>query len=169
MCGAWFALPRNPEEFPRGNAWTTAFRPGSQITNENGTIEGNFVRITNCVTKRLNIAVKRVYDTPQDEDGYRILVDRLWPRGIRKESARLDEWNKNLAPSTSLRKWFHQEDGDFTEFARLYKREVSEQKGELARLKKLGKEQKITLLFGSRDLLHNHAVLLLEVLKSPMA
>ena len=121
------------------------------------------------MAKRLNIAVKRVYDPPQDEDGYRILVDRLWPRGIRKESARLDEWNKNLAPSTSLRKWFHQEDGDFAEFARLYKREVSQQKDELARLKKLGKEQKITLLFGSRDLLHNHAVLLLEVLKRGMA
>lgn len=114
---------------------------------------------------RLNIQAKRVYEPVGKEDGYRILVDRLWPRGIKKENARLDEWNKNLAPSTALRKWFHEGEGTFEEFTVRYKREMEGKEGELARLKEISKERKVTLLYGSRDERQNHAVVLQEILK----
>lgn len=111
-----------------------------------------------------NIQIKRVYEPAEKRDGYRVLVDRLWPRGIRKESAQLDEWNKDLAPSTALRKWFHEGKGTFAQFATRYKHEMEAHEAELARLKELSKERKVTLLYGSRDEKHNHAVLLQELL-----
>jgi uncharacterized protein YeaO (DUF488 family) len=116
------------------------------------------------VPSHSNIQIKRVYEPAEKRDGYRVLVDRLWPRGIRKESARLDEWIKDLAPSTALRKWFHEGKGTFQEFAARYKREMAGQEAGLARLKELSKERKLTLLYGSRDEKQNHAVLLREML-----
>lgn len=112
----------------------------------------------------LNIQVKRVYEPPEKEDGYRILIDRLWPRGIKKENARLDEWNKELAPSTGLRKWFHEGKGTFEQFATRYKREMEEKEAELARVKEISKEKNITLLYGSREARQNHAIILQEIL-----
>lgn len=113
----------------------------------------------------LNIQTKRVYDRAEKSDGYRILIDRLWPRGIKKEDARLDEWNKDLAPSTALRKWFHEGKGTFEEFTARYKREIEGKEDELVRLKEISKEKKVTLLYGSREPRQNHAVVLHEILK----
>ncbi len=112
-----------------------------------------------------SIQIKRVYENPDPSDGYRILIDRLWPRGIKKEAALLDEWNKNLAPTASLRKWFDHKEDRFSEFTKRYTEELQSQSNELKRIKKLSGTQKITLLYGAKNTNINQAVVLLNVLK----
>jgi uncharacterized protein YeaO (DUF488 family) len=111
------------------------------------------------------IQIKRIYEDAESSDGYRILVDRLWPRGITKERAHLDEWDKEAAPSTELRKWFGHKPERFDEFSDLYKEELNRKTDELNRIREIAKKQKVTLLFAARDLKINHAAVLLEVLK----
>ncbi len=106
------------------------------------------------------IRVKRVYDEPEAKDGMRILVDRLWPRGLTKDRAKVDHWAKEIAPSTELRRWFHSDAGTWQEFKRRYLRELKEAPEATAELRTLIGSRKVTLLFGSRDLEHNHAHLL---------
>ncbi|MBS1488255.1 MAG: DUF488 domain-containing protein [Bacteroidetes bacterium] len=109
--------------------------------------------------------IKRIYDQPETEDGYRVLIDRLWPRGISKEKATIDEWNKEVTPSTELRKWFGHKPELFEKFKGLYKEELKTKKDELKRLKAIANKQNLTLLYGAKDPHINHAVILLEVLK----
>lgn len=112
------------------------------------------------------IKIKRIYESSGDGDGYRILVDRLWPRGISKESAHIDVWMKEVAPSADLRKWFNHETEKWEEFTRLYTRELTENKQMLLDIKKLEKEHKtVTLLYGAKDTEHNQAQVLLKVLE----
>lgn len=110
------------------------------------------------------IKIKRIYDEPADGDGYRVLVDRLWPRGVSKIEARLDEWNKEIAPSPELRKWFDHKEERFQEFRRLYREELTANPKELNRLKTLAKRDVVTLLYGAKDPAINHAVVLKELL-----
>jgi len=110
------------------------------------------------------INIKRIYDEPLGGDGYRILVDRLWPRGISKKEVKLDEWNKEIAPSTELRKWFDHKKERFEGFGHLYREELRTKTEELDRLKTLGKREVITLLYGAKDPAINHAVILKELL-----
>lgn len=110
--------------------------------------------------------VKRIYDQASPEDGYRVLVDRIWPRGINKEKASLDEWNKEIAPTTELRKWFNHIPERFVEFIAKYKEELSLKKEELRRLKAIDKKQNLTLLYSAKDTINNQAVVLLDVLKN---
>jgi len=112
------------------------------------------------------IAVKRIYEQPEDGDGYRMLVDRLWPRGMKKEDARLDEWNKDIAPSNDLRKWFNHEPERFDEFAKRYVLELQDKTDELLRLSQIADTRGLTLLFAAKDLSHNQAVVLLQLLNS---
>lgn len=108
--------------------------------------------------------IKRVYSEPSFRDGMRILVDRVWPRGIRKERACIAEWRRDLAPSTSLRKWFGHEHVRWTEFRRRYRMELT-QPGIMKELKKLGRLSRtgtITLVYGAADEKHNQAVVLKE-------
>jgi uncharacterized protein YeaO (DUF488 family) len=106
--------------------------------------------------------VKRVYDDPDPTDGYRVLVDRLWPRGVTKERAALDLWAKDAAPSTELRQWFHAHPDEFAEFARRYRAELGDGPA-VARLRELGREHPtVTLLFSVRDAIDNHARVLAE-------
>ncbi|MGV3466227.1 MAG: DUF488 domain-containing protein [Heyndrickxia sp.] len=113
--------------------------------------------------------VKRIYEPYSDKDGKRILVDRLWPRGISKEKAKLDHWFKNVAPSTELRKWFHHEPEKFQEFTLKYKRELDENHPiELQQLIELGKEQVVTLLYSAKDEERNQAYVLIEYLQEKM-
>jgi uncharacterized protein YeaO (DUF488 family) len=115
----------------------------------------------------MSVKVKRVYEEYDKADGYRMLVDRLWPRGIKKENAKLDEWNKDIAPSTELRKKFHNGEEKFEEFVKDYKKELLENNKEgLQRIKDLAKKKKITLLYGSKDEEHNHAKVLLAMINS---
>jgi uncharacterized protein YeaO (DUF488 family) len=113
------------------------------------------------------IKIKRVYEKPAKADGWRVLVDRLWPRGMRKEAARVDVWMKDVAPSIALRKWFGHEPEKWSEFQKRYRRELERKTELLAELKKMAKEHgKLTLLYGAKDEEHNDAVALADVLKA---
>lgn len=109
--------------------------------------------------------IKRIYEKPTPSDGYRILIDRVWPRGVSKEEAKLDEWNKDIAPSTALRKWFGHRPELFDEFSVRYQEELHNKIEELKRIKGIAKKQKLTLLYGAKNEQINHAVILEEVLK----
>lgn len=111
-----------------------------------------------------SIQIKRIYGPPSKEDGYRLLVDRLWPRGISKEKAQLDEWCKDLGPSDQLRKWFRHKPERFKEFEKRYRQELSTRKEELKRIKNLSRQRIVTLLFGAKDTEMNQAVVLLKIL-----
>lgn len=112
------------------------------------------------------VRIKRVYEPAAKEDGYRVLVDRLWPRGMKKEAAKIDLWMKDVAPSDALRKSFHHEAMKWPLFEKKYQAELKEKKGSLAELKKLEKQHgTLTLLFGARDPEHNQAAIIAEALK----
>jgi len=112
------------------------------------------------------IRLKRIYDPPSPDDGFRVLVDRLWPRGIKKEDAALDLWARELAPSEALRKWFHHEVSNWDEFERRYRAELARQPDAVAALREQCAERTATLLFGAKDETHNQAVVLKDVLES---
>lgn len=104
-------------------------------------------------------AVRRIYDPVTESDGYRVLVDRLWPRGISKERARIDEWLKEVTPSTELRRWMHHDQaGRYPEFARRYGEELSTGEGAAAleRLRELVAERPVTLVTAVKDIEHSH-------------
>jgi uncharacterized protein YeaO (DUF488 family) len=110
------------------------------------------------------IQLKRVYQEPSPRDGVRILVDRLWPRGVKKEAAHIQEWRKDLAPSDALRRWFKHDPAKWSEFRKRYRKELSGGNNidELRRLAVLAKRKRITLVYGAADEQHNHAVVLKE-------
>jgi uncharacterized protein YeaO (DUF488 family) len=111
--------------------------------------------------------IKRVYETAAKEDGYRVLVDRLWPRGLTKAKAYVDLWLKEVAPSTELRKWFGHEPEKWPEFQKRYHAEMKAQPQAIATLRKLEKEhKKVTLLYGAKSEERNQAVALLKILKN---
>lgn len=116
--------------------------------------------------KNMEIKTKRIYDDPSKDDGYRILIDRIWPRGVSKEDAKLDDWNKDIAPSDKLRKWFDHDPAKFDEFTKKYHKELDNKKEELTEIQKKAKEQTITLLYGAKDREHNQAIVLQNVLKN---
>ena len=115
--------------------------------------------------RALDVRLKRVYEPPSTSDGYRVLVDRLWPRGLRKEAARLDEWARELAPSTDLREWFAHEPARFAEFRRRYTDELRGQRPRLVALRRRAREGTLTLVYSARDEKHNDAVVLAEILR----
>ena len=108
--------------------------------------------------------IKRVYDPPAPADGARILVDRLWPRGLKKAEARIDRWMKEVAPSAALRTWFGHEPARFAEFRKRYAAEMAANPA-LAELRKLGRGRTVTLLYGARDPQKNQAAVLLDLLR----
>lgn len=111
------------------------------------------------------LKTKRVYDPPSEEDGYRVLVDRLWPRGVTKERAHVDEWRKDLGPSDALRTWFGHDPAKWTEFRRRYRKELA-RTGKWADLMDLAdraKKEDVTLVFSAKDEAHNQAVALKEM------
>ncbi|TVZ28627.1 uncharacterized protein YeaO (DUF488 family) [Gillisia sp. Hel_I_86] len=118
------------------------------------------------MSKKLKIKTKRVYDEVSNNDGYRILVDKIWPRGVSKENAKLDEWNKNLAPSDELRKWFDHDPNKFKEFNQRYKKELKDKQEDLERIKEIAQDKQVCLLYGAKDKEHNQAAVLKEILKS---
>lgn len=106
------------------------------------------------------IKVKRIYEEPKKADGYRILVDRLWPRGIKKEEAEIDLWLKEIGPSDSLRKWFNHDAKKWTEFQKRYSKELANKEELINIIKKEAKKGTVTLLFGTKETEHNNAVAL---------
>jgi uncharacterized protein YeaO (DUF488 family) len=112
------------------------------------------------------VRIKRVYDPATDDDGLRVLVDRLWPRGLAKDKAHIDEWLKNVAPSDALRKRFHGNPAEWAEFVAAYGRELAARPAAaaLTYLQALVRKQPVTLLYAARDEIHNNAVALRELL-----
>jgi uncharacterized protein YeaO (DUF488 family) len=111
------------------------------------------------------IQLKRVYEKPSPKDGLRILVDRLWPRGLTKERAAVNLWMKDVAPSTELRKWFNHDPAKWKEFQVRYRKELAGKKDALKSLMLKAKEQAVTLLYGARDEKHNEALVLKRILE----
>lgn len=114
----------------------------------------------------MNIYMKRIYTDASDMDGKRILVDRLWPRGIKKEDAKIDLWAKEVTPSTELRKWYHQDiEHRWDEFQQHYKAELLEQPEMLQHIRKIAQHQKVTLITAAKNEQHNHVVVLKQILE----
>ncbi|MEE1944887.1 DUF488 domain-containing protein [Pedobacter sp. KR3-3] len=113
----------------------------------------------------MNIKTKRIYEAPSTADGYRVLVDRLWPRGLKKEDAQIALWLKAVAPSNELRKWFHHEESNWPMFVLRYRAELQNNEA-LQELKELAEaHQTITLLYGAKDEAHNQAIVLKQLLE----
>jgi uncharacterized protein YeaO (DUF488 family) len=112
----------------------------------------------------MGIAIKRVYEKPEEKDGARILVDRLWPRGLTKKKAKIDLWLKEVAPSTELRKWFGHEAPKWDEFQARYKNELKNRGKELSSILEMAAQSQVTLVYGAKDEVHNDAVLLQKIL-----
>lgn len=114
--------------------------------------------------KNFPIKIKRIYELPSTEDGLRILVDRLWPRGITKERAAIDYWYKEITPSNDLRKWFAHKKDRFKEFSKLYKEELKSQEDVLEKVRLFSTKKPVTLIYAARDPKINHAIILKDVL-----
>ena len=106
------------------------------------------------------INIKRIYEKVSEKDGYRVLVDRLWPRGISKEEAKLDEWIKENAPSTELRKWFDHQEERFPAFAKRYEEELNIKNGDIERLRSIAERQQVTSIYSAKNIHFNQAVVL---------
>ncbi|PBC03685.1 DUF488 domain-containing protein [Mesorhizobium sp. WSM3860] len=113
------------------------------------------------------VKLKRAYESPATDDGKRVLVDRLWPRGVKKADAAIDHWMKELAPSTELRKWFGHDPARWEEFRRRYAAEIHEHRDELDRLRDLMRDGAVTLVYSAHNEAHNDAVVLREILLRP--
>ena len=113
----------------------------------------------------MDVRIKRAYEPPADSDGYRVLVDRLWPRGVSRDEARLDEWARELAPSAELRRWFGHDPARFAEFRRRYTDELASQPQKLRELRKRAREGTLTLVYSARDAEHNDALVLADVVR----
>jgi uncharacterized protein YeaO (DUF488 family) len=115
-------------------------------------------------TARTRVKLKRAYEPAARGDGTRILIDRLWPRGVTKKAAAIDEWMKDISPSTGLRKWFGHEPSRWREFRRRYTHEVRGNPEQLRRLRALARKGTITLVFSAHDELHNNAVVIRDMI-----
>jgi uncharacterized protein YeaO (DUF488 family) len=113
----------------------------------------------------VDIRLKRAYEPASPSDGYRVLIDRLWPRGLSKKRAKLDEWKKELSPSTELRTWFGHEPSRFPEFRRRYIRELRRKRSRLTELRRRARERTLTLVYSAHYTEHNDAVVLADVLR----
>ena len=117
-------------------------------------------------TKRIDVRLKRAYEPAASSDGYRVLIDRLWPRGVRRDAARLDEWARELAPSGELRRWFDHDPARFAEFRRRYTAELGGQEEKLRELRRRARAGRLTLVYAAHDEEHNDAVVLAQILRS---
>lgn len=113
----------------------------------------------------MDVRLKRSYEPAAAADGYRVLIDRIWPRGVTRAKAHLDEWARELAPSTELRRWFGHDPVRFEEFRRRYTEELGPQKEKLRELRRRARLGTLTLVYSARDTEHNDAVVLAEILR----
>jgi uncharacterized protein YeaO (DUF488 family) len=117
----------------------------------------------------MKVTIKRIYDAASPSDGYRVLVDRLWPRGVSKADAWLDSWAKDLAPSAGLRQWVHEDVARWAEFERRYRAELQAQRGAVEQLLRAAGNRPLTLLYAAREPQRNHAVVLQHWLEERIA
>ena len=120
------------------------------------------------MTNKSQVRMRRVYDEPPREDGTRVLVDRVWPRGLSKDRARLDEWSKQVAPSAGLRRWYAHDRARFAEFSRRYRVELQapERAAALSHLRRLAKDQTVTLLTATKDIAISQAAVLADLVRT---
>ena len=111
------------------------------------------------------IRIKRIYDVPSEDDGFRILVDRLWPRGMKKETAKIHQWVKEIAPSTNLRKWFNHDPEKWVEFRKRYEDELKNNELVPELVKEIQEKKNVTFLFSTHSVEHNHAIVLKHFLQ----
>ncbi len=126
---------------------------------------GRFIGWHIIVTTMGEIRIKRIYEAPSGDDGYRMLVDRVWPRGVSKKAAEIDDWNKDVAPSEKLRKWFGHDPSKFSQFADHYRKELAGKPAILSGILQAAGKKNLTLLYGTKDREHNQAVVLRDVLR----
>ncbi len=113
----------------------------------------------------IDVRIKRVYDPPESDDGYRVLIDRMWPRGVSRDRARLDEWARELAPSDDLRRWFGHDQKRFGEFRDRYRSELRAHAERIDELRQKVDRGRVTVLYAARDEQHNNAVVFAEMLR----
>ena len=113
----------------------------------------------------MDVRLKRAYEPAAASDGERILIDRMWPRGVTREEARLSEWARELAPSTELRRWFGHDPAHFAELRRRYSAELAAQEVKLRELRRRARAGTVTLVYAARDAEHNDAIVLAEILR----
>lgn len=113
-----------------------------------------------------DLCIKRVYEKPEQSDGFRILVDRLWPRGISKRRARLDDWQPSLAPSAELRKWFGHDPDRWNEFRQRYRAELTQKRALIHSVRDRSLDGRVTLLYAAKDPTHNHALVLKQFIEA---
>jgi uncharacterized protein YeaO (DUF488 family) len=113
----------------------------------------------------MTVRIRRAYEEPQPDDGHRVLVDRIWPRGVARDVLALDEWCRDCAPSNELRRWFGHDPQRWEEFRRRYREELAAHADDVERLRQLAREGQLTLVYGARDVEHNQAVVLQEVIE----
>jgi uncharacterized protein YeaO (DUF488 family) len=111
------------------------------------------------------VRTKRIYEPPSDADGYRVLIDGIWPRGISRERAAIDLWARELAPSAPLRRWYGHDPERFEEFSRRYRAELDAERERLSELRRRSRSGVVTLVFAARDAEHSNATVLAEVLR----
>ena len=116
----------------------------------------------------MSVKVKRVYGQPAKSDGHRVLVDRVWPRGVKKSNARIDEWLREIAPSTGLRKWFKHDPAKWVQFKKKYAAELDQHREEAEKLARESRKRTVTLLFAAKDSAHNNARALKEYVEELM-
>ncbi|HEX5309060.1 MAG TPA: DUF488 family protein [Solirubrobacteraceae bacterium] len=113
----------------------------------------------------MDVRLKRAYEPATASDGYRVLIDRLWPRGVSRERAKLDQWERELPPSTELRQWFGHDPSRFEEFRRRYIEELRHHRSRISELRRRARQGTLTLVYSARDSEHNDAVVLADVLR----
>ncbi len=121
--------------------------------------------LCNAETMSIDVRPKRIYEPVDQGDGYRVLIDHIWPRGVSRERARLDEWAKELAPSSELREWFSHDPARFAEFRARYRAELAAQRERLRQLIERAEPGPLTILYAARDEQHNNAIVLCEMLR----
>jgi uncharacterized protein YeaO (DUF488 family) len=113
----------------------------------------------------MDVRTKRVYEPADPRDGYRVLIDRLWPRGVKKDAAHVDQWARDLAPSDELRRWFGHDPAKFDEFARRYRDELAAHRDEIDELRSRAERGTVTIVFGARDAAHSNAAVFAPLLR----
>lgn len=124
---------------------------------------GRYAEVVAGEDAQMSVAIKRVYESPAKADGLRVLVDRVWPRGLTKDEVHVDHWLKDVAPSSTLRKWFGHDPKKWTEFQKRYRAELDDNPA-MDQLRTLAKGHKVTLVYGAKDEEHNQAVVLADVI-----
>ena len=113
----------------------------------------------------MGVRTKRIYDPAEPDDGYRVLIDRLWPRGVKKERARIDSWAREVAPSNELRRWYGHDRSNFEEFGRRYRAELAGHRDTVEALRQRAERETVTIVFGARDARHSNAAVLAALME----